>query len=99
MGLYIPYCTVEKIIKNFTKRGTDATFGAVAIFTVDQLIKPANSGIVHCFSNIESKIKSAMIASSKNKHEFSRFMLCFADLEIWIFFNNIVRIKESCFMS
>ena len=66
MGLHRGINTEEKIVEDLAEGGADAALGAVAILAVDKLVEPAQSTVVDCLSDVVAKVKSAMVASTKD---------------------------------
>lgn len=84
--------THQQVVKDFSEGSPDAALSAVAIFAVGQLVQPSDSGIVHCLSNVETKIKTAVVTASKNQHELSRLVLSFGDSEIGVLLGQAIGI-------
>lgn len=71
----------------------------MAIFAVNQLIQPSNSGVIHCLSDIETKIETAVVTSAKDQHKLSRLMLSLSDPQIRVLLGKVIWIEESGLVS
>jgi hypothetical protein len=62
-------------------------------------VEPIDSCVVDGFGDVETEIEATVIASSKDKHEFSRFMFDLGQFEFWKAAFEGVGVDESCLVS
>jgi hypothetical protein len=59
---------------------SNAVAGALARSRERELVEPVESSVVDGFGDVETEVKSAVIAASQYKHELARLVLHFAYL-------------------
>jgi len=91
-------CTFLEVLHNFSVLRFNTVSWAFARPWIGQLIEPVKSTVVDGFSNVETKIESAVIGTSKDEHELSSFVLHLCDFEFRIFLFEGVGINQSRFM-
>ena len=94
MDLHRGISTEKKVVEDLAEGGADAALGAVAILAVDKLIKPANCRVIDRLSNVEPEIEATVVATAEHQHELSGLVLGLADLEIGVFFDDVVGVEE-----
>lgn len=73
-------------------------FAAPADLGGGKLRKPVESSIVDGFSDIDSEIEAAVVASPKDKHELPGLVLHFGDVELWVLLLEEIGIDEGGFV-
>lgn len=83
---------LDKIFINLINGCLNAALTAVARFDLHDLSKPIDCGIVDGFSDVETKVKPAVVRPSKNSNDTMLLMLSFRNSKLRIFLFKVIRI-------
>ena len=91
--------TFLKVVENGLYRRFHALSRTAARFCRQNLAEPIDSSVIDCFSDVKTTIKTFMVCSTKDKHNFSSVVCSSRNPQLWVLLQKNFRVDKESLMS